>query len=115
MSNRYPVTRLPLSGVGIDTLINFLHQQIDKENKRLGQLEKKSARRTKRSPASSRYPITRIDEGDERKVSRWKLGSKKKKSKRTKKSNKTKKSKKTKKSRGKKKSKRTKKSLKRRA
>jgi len=103
MSNRYPVTRLPLSGVGIDTLINFLHRQIDKEKNRLVQLQQKSARRTKRSPASSRYPITRIDEGDER----WKLG--KKKSKKSNKSNKTKKS------RGKKKSKRTKKSLKRRA
>ena len=100
MSNRYPVTRLPLSGVGIDTLINFLHRQIDKEKNRLVQLQQKSARRTKRSPASSRYPITRIDEGDER----WKLGKKK-----------SKKSNKTKKSRGKNKSKRTKKSLKRRA
>ena len=99
MSSRYPVTRLPV-GVDIDTLKNILLHRIAKDTKRLDDLQDKYARKTKRSPASSRYPIKRIDE--EVNEEGWNLGSKKsKKSKKSQKSKKSKKTKKTKKSRGK--------------
>ena len=73
MSSRYPVTRLPV-GVDIDTLKNILLHRIAKDTKRLDDLQHKYARKTKRSPASSRYPIKRIDE--EVNEEGWNLGSK---------------------------------------
>ena len=65
MSRRYPITVLPFCDGKLLILKKFLLRQIDKEKRRLQKLEQKSDRKKTRSPASSRHPITRIDEEDE--------------------------------------------------